>query len=208
MQPMMAKAFLVQSLTYFSMMIFFVWGGVWVGKDVFGGDASAATKSDAHLAFVHGVRVANQGLLIMSILSIFIALLIPPLIRHAVGVRVLWASSLFVFGAGFLMAKFIRTREAVFALYGCLSFPLAVSFTIPWFIAEFASRDAAGQRGRELANFNLSQSLPGVAAALIGGTVVRISGGDLDNVIMLGGGVALLASFAVSQVDVPPEVAG
>lgn len=202
----MAKAFLVQSLTFFAMMIFFVWGGVWVGKDVFGGNPSASPKSDSHLMFIRGVRIANQGLLIMSSLSILVALLLPHMLRHVLGVRTLWSFALSVLGVCFLMAKFVHTRWAVYVLHACISLPLAVSFTLPWIIAEFASRGASGQRGRELANFNLSQSVPGVAAALVGGAVVRLSRGDLDNVMMLAGGVALVAAAAVYQIEVPPEL--
>lgn len=203
----MTRAFTVQCFTYFAWMILYVYGSDWVGKEVFNGDADAAPKSAGRKSFELGVMTANRGLLIMSLLSIPIGVLLPFLIRK-VNVKVIWSLSLLLFSTMLVLCKVFISRYFVIIMFGLLSLPLAVSYTIPWTIAGLSvEKGAAGSRGTQLALFNLSQSLPGILAALVSGLVVRASGGDLGYVMSLGGCSALFACIAVIFTIIPDELA-
>lgn len=199
------RAFIVQCFTCFAWMIFFVYASDWVGKEIFLGDANAPVNSASHKKFELGVMAANRGLLLMSILSIPLGIGLPVAIFF-MGVQPIWSFSLFLLGAVLILCKFTASRSSVVAMFGLLSLPLAASFTIPWTIAGLSIQEhAAGSRGTQLALFNLSQSLPGIVAALLSGLVVRVSNGDLGYVMLVGGISAVLACAAVFFTIVPED---
>lgn len=206
MPPAVAKAFAVQCFAYFAFMLLFVYGATWVGQDVFGGAAEAAPLSGEHLKFVAGVQLANQGFLLMAAISVVVALVLPASLR-AFGVRAVWSFSLFVFGACLLATTRVRSHGVVYVIFALLAVPLATSFTIPWAIASVALRAERGtDLGRDMAMFNLSQSLPGVVAALVGGLAVWAGGGNLSIVLATGGVAATLGAVGVWWTDVPAEL--
>lgn len=201
-----ARCFFVQFCVYFAWMVVFVYGADFVGKDVFGGDADAGPDTDIHKLFSEGVRYANKGLLVMSIISIPVAFSIPLWVR-LVGVRVFWGFSLAVFSVAMLSANLITAPLSSMIMFASLSLALASSFTIPWAIAGLSLEgEQVRERGMHMATFNLAQSLPGVFASLMGGVVVRLGGGDLAYVMMMGGVAALIATVGVIFVKAPPQL--
>lgn len=205
----MSKAFTIQLFTYFAFMLLFVYGSNWVGKEVFRGQASAAIGSRAHKAYEHGIRVANRGFLAMALLSIVFAMILTPLCRK-VGVQVVWSAGLLLLGACMVFTLLVPTDSAigVYALFSCLSLPLAVTFTIPWTVASLALRQEFGEAakfdlGVHMATFNASQALACLLAAILGGIFVRIMDGDMAKVLATGGLAAGVGSALVWKAVIP-----
>jgi solute carrier family 45, member 1/2/4 len=199
-----ARACIVQAFTYFAWMLLIVYGADWVGKDVFHGSADAAPGTPLRVAFDKGVLKANHGFLLMSALAIPLSFIIAPSVRLA-GAKAVWSVSLAVFGGAMLASTAVKGRLGVYLLFSALSVPLAVTFAIPWTVAQLALDEAgmSRERGAVLSTFNLSLSLPGIAAAIVGGLVVRLSRGDLVAVMQLGGASGLAASASVWATVLP-----
>jgi solute carrier family 45, member 1/2/4 len=205
-QPV-TRVCIVQVFTYFAWMIVIVYGADWVGKDVMLGSADAAPGTDGRNLFERGVQQANHGFLLMAVVAIVLSFGIPPAMR-VVGTKLVWSFALCVFGGALLASPAVHGRAGVLGLFGALSVPLAATFSIPWAVVQLALDEAgmAAERGAMLSTFNLSQSLPGIAAALVGGLVVRAAKGDLVAVIQLAGASALAAASAVWTTVLPAEL--
>jgi hypothetical protein len=206
MSPTVMKAFAVQSFAYFSFMIFFVYGSVWVGKEVMNGAANAPVSSPEHARFVEGVSLANRGFLVMAFLSIIISLGLPVALRTC-GYRSLWSLSLFLLGVAMICAKIV-TRGGVYGFFASIAMSMSCSMTIPWTIVSVVARtEGKGENlGKQMATFNLSQSISCLVAAIAGSVIVKLGNGDISNVFVTGGVSALMGAVLVWWTDIPFEL--
>lgn len=207
-----AKAFLIQSFTYFALMLLFVYGANWGGKEVFNGSADAAPSSAEHAAYETGVLVANRGFLLMASFSIAMAMSLTPLCRKF-GVKPVWSASLLCLGASLICTLLVRNESTIGVLivFSFLSFPLAMSFTIPWTVASLALREELGDEvkhelGAHMATFNGSQAFACLLASIMGGLIVRIVGGEMERVLAVGGVAAIIGSALVYWTEIPTEL--
>lgn len=197
MPTAMRRVFAVQFLTYLALMFLFIYGSDWAGRELYHGNADAAPGSPEHAAFDRGVRAANMGFLLMSVLSMVLAPLIP-LITRIVGVRTTWFLSLLTLATALLLTPL---HPPELPLLAALSLPLSTAFTLPWALATLSL--ATAETAAPLAAFNLSQATPGLVASTAGSAIVRAARGNLSAVLAAGGVAAALAAAAVWTVDVP-----
>lgn len=199
-----AKAFVVQSLSYFVFMLLFVYGSVWAGRDVFQGAGDAPVTSTRRKQFDAGVQAANQGFLLMAVCSIALSLSLPKFLR-IFGFRPCWSLGLCTLGVSMMMTKVVKSAIGLYMVFAAFSLPIACSFTIPWTVVAVSLRRNATVRGTQMAVFNLSQSVPCIVAVLVGSLMLKIWGETIDNVLCMGGVVAMMASALVWWCDDPND---
>lgn len=200
-----AKAFVVQSLSYFAFMLLFVYGSVWAGRDVFQGAGDAPISSTRRQQFDAGVQAANQGFLLMAVCSIAWSLSLPNFLR-VFGFRSCWSIALCTLGTCMMLTKVVTSATGLYLIFAAFSLPIACSFTIPWTLVAISIREQGlTDIGSHMATFNLSQSLPCIVAVLVGSLMLKIWGETIDNVLFMGGVVAMIASLLVWWCDDPAK---
>lgn len=200
------KVFLVQWFTYLSLMLTFIYISDWAGRDVMSGNADAPPKSSSHHLFEVGVRLANRGLLFMSLLSMLLSPMMPTLCRK-IGTRVTWGTSLLVMGIALLFVCSLHNVTILFCITVAMAPALSAAFTIPWTICTIYLRGRlAHEKALYLAVFNLSQATPGIIASTFGSIIVHAAHGNLNAALVAAGAAATVAAFATLQVEVPEEM--
>ncbi|CAL1414996.1 unnamed protein product [Linum trigynum] len=196
----------------------------WMGTEVYGG--SSQGKPDRVRLYDRGVRAGSLGLMINSIVLLFVSLAIDPLARK-LGVKLLWGIVNFVLGICFVMTIVItrlaaKEREkrshgggvvvvvepsagiksAALAVFGVLGLPLAVTYSIPFAMASIYSHGSGAGQGLSLGVVNLSICLPQMVISLGSGPFdAAFGGGNLPAFIV--GTVAAFVSAICAATLLP-----
>ncbi|PXF49117.1 Sucrose transport protein SUC2 [Gracilariopsis chorda] len=194
------RVFAVQWLTYLSLMLLFIYGADWVGKEVFGGSGDAARGSVKRELFDAGVRYGNAALFGMAVGCMVTAPIMLILARR-LGVRSVWAGSLAIVACSFALAVNAgRVMAAVMMTSWC--FAAAAALTIPWtLVSAMLTGERAKRKGVYLASFNLAQATPGLVASTLGSVIVHLWG--LPAVMVAVSVSAALATAATATVSLP-----
>ena len=202
------QVFVVQWFTYLSFSTTFIYIIEWVaGAETFGGNANAAHTSAAYKTYLHGVTFANRALLVSMLICIIFSLLLPSLTR-LLGLKI-WGTSLLLMGICLLCTLFHMNRIGAFIVILSIALPLAVAFTIPWAIISCSvAGPNAHQRGFLMSIFNLSQSIPGIFASLIGSLLIHLSDGRNALPLAFSGIASICGAIASLFVDLPEQLVG
>eukprot|EP00276_Gloeochaete_wittrockiana_P017666 CAMPEP_0184341542 /NCGR_PEP_ID=MMETSP1089-20130417/10148_1 /TAXON_ID=38269 ORGANISM="Gloeochaete wittrockiana, Strain SAG46.84" /NCGR_SAMPLE_ID=MMETSP1089 /ASSEMBLY_ACC=CAM_ASM_000445 /LENGTH=524 /DNA_ID=CAMNT_0026669887 /DNA_START=9 /DNA_END=1583 /DNA_ORIENTATION=+ len=139
--PHIVHTFIVQCCTWYAWFCVFMFAANWVGRDVYGGDATAEVGSKARDTYEEGVRTGNLGLALQAVVSMSYSVLLPHLIKRF-GMRIMYLISHLVLACSLLstllVATYLRGKASgsymALFLLACMGVSWASTFTIPWSI--------------------------------------------------------------------------
>ncbi|CAM9182037.1 unnamed protein product [Chrysoparadoxa australica] len=210
--PSFWTTFCVQCCVYAGWFAVFIWGSLWVGEDVFGGDAREDVGTEPSCSvlnrFEEGVQLANRGFFNMSILSMVWATFLPKLCRKW-GVRHVWCLHIVLMGVLLSSTRYVKVGASgpALAILSLLGFPLAATYALPWSIvtASVSSEEYSGSRALFSTIFNLAQCFPEIFVALVGAPLVERTGHNYT-ALSLSSLFVWLGSYLCLSVTEPPAL--
>ncbi|XP_075672118.1 sucrose transport protein SUC2-like [Castanea sativa] len=185
---------LVTCFNWIAWFPFFLFDTDWMGREVFGGDASAKGKLGE--LYNVGVRTGALGLMLNAVVLGLTSLGVEHLARGVGGVKRLWGIANFLLAACLALtvlvtklAKDARNghpavapppggiKAGALTLFAVLGIPQAVTFSIPFALASiFSSTSGAGQ-GLSLGVLNLAIVIPQMIISVTSGPWDSLFGG-------------------------------
>ena len=203
------QVFSVQLCTWCGFFTLFVYVNTWVGRDIYGGDGSAAAGSHSREIFERGVRLGGKGNALTAFMTLGYSLLLPKILARF-GVLKTYAFSQVVEAGCLLTAPLLHVRNgelpgwglrfATMLDIGLFGVVWATTMGVPWtLIGDALEKDArySGKIGLFTTVFNASQSFPQLIVAFMAPFVLGIAGEDPAAVMFVGGIAALVGGVLV-----------
>mmetsp|Transcript_20443 Transcript_20443/g.50090 ORF Transcript_20443/g.50090 Transcript_20443/m.50090 type:complete len:510 (+) Transcript_20443:158-1687(+) len=213
------RVFTVQCFTWYGFFTLFIYATVWVGENVFLGEALDPVGTPGRTLYERGVKLGNVGLALNAVVTVLYATTLPAFLR-LFGTRSMYGFSQTVEACLLASAVLIRgtedqtqpSKSLQFVTLLSLAFmgvAWASTMTIPWALMGTAVQSKYPTRvGLMSTIFNLSQSGPQLFVSFGAPLIVRATN-DVSYVMLVGGlfaavGAVLVFLLKVDEFD--PEV--
>ncbi|CAN1817939.1 Sucrose transport protein SUC2 [Linum perenne] len=214
---------LVTCLNWFAWFPWVLYNTDWMGREVYGGD-SGMNLGQMQM-YDRGVRAGSIGLMINSIVLLFVSLAVDPLARK-LGAKFLWGGVNLVLGICLAMTVVISKaaeserrhgggeytrpssgiKSASLAVFGILGLPLAVTYSIPFAMVSIYSQGSGAGQGFSLGVLNLAICLPQMVVSLGSGPFDALFGGGNSPAFVVGAVVAVLSAVCAATLLPKPSV--
>ncbi|CAN1195929.1 Sucrose transport protein SUC2 [Linum perenne] len=214
---------LVTCLNWFAWFPWVLYNTDWMGREVYGGD-SGMNLGQMQM-YDRGVRAGSIGLMINSIVLLFVSLAVDPLARK-LGAKFLWGGVNLILGICLAMTVVISRaaeserrhggggytgpssgiKSASLAVFGILGLPLAVTYSIPFAMMSIYSQGSGAGQGFSLGVLNLAICLPQMVVSLGSGPFDALFGGGNSPAFVLGTVVAVLSAICAATLLPKPRV--
>eukprot|EP00871_Galdieria_phlegrea_P001527 jgi/Galph1/2375/GphlegSOOS_G1073.1 len=202
------RVFIVQLFTWYGFFTIFVYASVWVGKNIYGGNAAYPPTSPLRQAYEEGVRLGNLGLSLDAAVAMVYSTILPYLIEKF-GMGAIYCFSQLVEAFCLIFPFFLRgpsdpnsspsgfLKLVTLSLLALFGIPWSSTMTIPWALMGTAVyRSDPNRIGLYSTFFNLSQSGPQLLVSLGSPRIVQKTG-DVSVVLLFGGLSALISASLV-----------
>ncbi len=109
--------------------------------------------------------------------------------------KLAYSLSLFIGGIGFISTLFVHNQYALFASYFLIGFAWAAMLAMPFTIL---TNSVSGKNmGAYLGLFNGTICVPQIVAALVGGSLLHLVGGQQVGMLALAGGLLIAGALCV-----------
>ncbi|CAN1817925.1 Sucrose transport protein SUC2 [Linum perenne] len=214
---------LVTCLNWFAWFPWVLYNTDWMGREVYGGDSG--TNLGQMQMYDRGVRAGSIGLMINSIVLLFVSLAVDPLARK-LGAKFLWGGVNLILGICLAMTVVISRaaeserrhggggykgpssgiKSASLAVFGILGLPLAVTYSIPFAMVSIYSQGSGAGQGFSLGVLNLAICLPQMVVSLGSGPFDALFGGGNSPAFVVGAVVAVLSAVCAATLLPKPRV--
>ena len=182
---------LVQFFCWAAFMYMWTYTNGSIAETAFGVDTSkaghAATKAYQAAGDWVGVLFAVQ-----AVGSVLWAIVLPRFSR----VKVAYALSLIIGGAGFLLVPYVSNQYLLFVPYFLIGFAWAAMLAMPFTLVTNAL-EGSKYMGTFLGLFNCTICIPQIVAAAAGGTVLHMLGSNQSNMLSLAGCLLVIGAALV-----------
>ena len=170
-----------------SLLSFYRFIAVWVGKVVNQGDGSAPAGSELYIRYERGLKAASLGLVFFAVLTGVVSMALPKILHRFRTKRTLAVAQIMLC-LSFATTFLVPPRHIYWAALNiaCFGVPWAVFLILPWaIVAQLAPPD---QRGLYLGVLNIFAVIPQILVSLSGPVIVHIFGEDHATQAALGFG--------------------
>lgn len=210
------RVFFVQLCTWCGFFALFVYINSWVGQNIYMGDGTAPSGSDARSVFEEGVRLGGKGNALTAIVTVLYALLLPKLL-HTFGTLPVYTFGQVVEAFVLMVSPLLRgTAGKVPGLWlkiltvgdiGMFGIVWATTLGVPWtLIGNALESDSryASRIGLFQTIFNASQSGPQLIVGITAPAILAVANDDPAAVMFCGGvcaavGAALILILRVGE---------
>ncbi|NP_001302820.1 sucrose transport protein SUC1-like [Brassica napus] len=222
MQRPMWMLLIVTALNWIAWFPFLLFDTDWMGREVYGGDS---VGDDRMLKLYNkGVHAGALGLMLQSIVLLFMSLGVEWIGRKVGGAKRLWGIVNFILAIGLAMTVLISkqaeghrktagdfagpssgVRAGALSLFAVLGIPLAITFSIPFALASIFSNSSGAGQGLSIGVLNLAIVIPQMIVSLGGGSFDALFGGGNLPVFVVGAIAAAISGvLALTVLPSPP----
>ncbi|KAF8090266.1 hypothetical protein N665_0481s0004 [Sinapis alba] len=222
MQRPMWMLLIVTALNWIAWFPFLLFDTDWMGREVYGGDSGG---DDRMLKLYNqGVHAGALGLMLNSIVLLFMSLGVEWIGRKVGGAKRLWGIVNFILAIGLAMTVLVSklaaehrktagqfagpssgVRAGALSLFAVLGIPLAITFSIPFALASIFSNSSGAGQGLSIGVLNLAIVIPQMIVSLGGGSFDALFGGGNLPVFVVGAIAAAISGvIALTVLPSPP----
>ncbi|KAF3519110.1 hypothetical protein DY000_02062652 [Brassica cretica] len=222
MQRPMWMLLIVTALNWIAWFPFLLFDTDWMGREVYGGDSGGDDRMVK--LYNKGVHAGALGLMLQSIVLLFMSLGVEWTGRKVGGAKRLWGIVNFILAIGLAMTvpiskqaeehrktagEFARpssgVRAGALSLFAVLGIPLAITFSIPFALASIFSNSSGAGQGLSIGVLNLAIVIPQMIVSLGGGSFDALFGGGNLPVFVVGAIAAAISGvLALTVLPSPP----
>ncbi|CAN7129335.1 sucrose transport protein SUC1 [Brassica rapa] len=222
MQRPMWMLLIVTALNWIAWFPFLLFDTDWMGREVYGGNS---VGDDRMLKLYNkGVHAGALGLMLQSIVLLFMSLGVEWIGRKVGGAKRLWGIVNFILAIGLAMTVLISkqaeehrktagdfagpssgVKAGALSLFAVLGIPLAITFSIPFALASIFSNSSGAGQGLSIGVLNLAIVIPQMIVSLGGGSFDALFGGGNLPVFVVGAIAAAISGvLALTVLPSPP----
>jgi len=190
----MRRVCIVQFFTWIGWFTFFLYITTWVAENIYGGNPNAAEGTVAKELFDEGVRKGAFGLMCNAGVTMLMSLILP-LILRVLGIRIVYFSSLIIFGVCLLLPIWIHTPLGAILLLSAFGIPWSVVMVAPYTLVAMSVDEA--ESGLYMGVLNIFVVIPQIIVSLGIGFIIQLFKGNLAYALATGGIFAFVAAFCV-----------
>ncbi|KAL0700708.1 hypothetical protein Bca4012_056830 [Brassica carinata] len=222
MQRPMWMLLIVTALNWIAWFPFLLFDTDWMGREVYGGDSGGDVRMVKQ--YNQGVHAGALGLMLQSIVLLFMSLGVEWIGRKVGGAKRLWGIVNFILAIGLAMTVLVSklaeehrkiagelagpssgVRAGALSLFAVLGIPLAITFSIPFALASIFSNSSGAGQGLSIGVLNLAIVIPQMIVSLGGGSFDALFGGGNLPVFVVGAIAAAISGvLALTVLPSPP----